>query len=441
LPIQAIYFKKKVYSVTKEKRMLRTFVDRIKPLDSNNLKTIFSNVEVSQSRLLIVQYAGDYREAVERFDQGGDETYYAQRYSVDAVADIGGQIQEAAVLCCLTEEAYNEVLSNKVRAIGAGFKGELQIKKLIELIEEYNPTHLILRTPLREVLRWAIQHNVKTLALLADSFSTKGVRSKLRNYWLANLLNSKQVEWVSNHGINSSRLLQDIGVNPDKIIPWDYIYEVTPDSFSPKAIPANDKTRNLIYIGSITESKGIGDVLDAIANLKAKNLSVNLKVAGRGELEFFNNKVKELQIEDCVKFLGLVQNKAVVPLMREADIVLIPSRHEYPEGFPLTIYEALCSGTPIVASDHPMFVQNLKHEINAMIFPAGNSVALAECLEKLLSDPALYHQLSATSYETWKQLQIPVKWADLIKCWLFDSSEDRQWLFNHRLSSGIYRDN
>lgn len=400
-----------------------------------------SAVEVSQSRLLILQYEGDYREAVERFDNGKGETYYGQRYTVDAVADIGEHIQEAAVLCCLTEKAYNEVLSNNVRAIGAGFNGELQIKKLIELIEEYNPTHLILRIPLREVLRWAIQNNVKTLALLADSFPTKGIRNKLRNYWLANLLNSKQVEWVSNHGINSSRLLQDIGVNPDKIIPWDYIYEVTPDSFSPKAIPANDKTRNLIYIGSITESKGIGDVLDAIANLKAKNLSVNLKVAGRGELKFFDNKVKELQIEECVEFLGLVQNKAVVPLMREADIVLIPSRHEYPEGFPLTIYEALCSRTPIVASDHPMFVHNLKHEINAMIFPSGNSVALAECLEKLLSDPALYHQLSATSYETWKQLQIPVKWADLIKCWLFDSSEDRQWLFNHRLSSGFYQEN
>ncbi len=105
-------------------------------------------VEVSQSRLLIVQYAGDYREAVERFDNGEGETYYAQRYSVDAVADIGEHIQEAAVLCCLTEKAYNEVLSNNVRAIGAGFKGELQIKKLIKLIEEYNPTHLILRIPL-----------------------------------------------------------------------------------------------------------------------------------------------------------------------------------------------------------------------------------------------------------------------------------------------------
>ncbi|NEQ88464.1 MAG: glycosyl transferase family 1, partial [Moorea sp. SIO2I5] len=43
-------------------------------------------------RLLIIQYAGDYREAFERLANGGPETYYAQKYSVDSVAEIGKQI-------------------------------------------------------------------------------------------------------------------------------------------------------------------------------------------------------------------------------------------------------------------------------------------------------------------------------------------------------------
>ncbi len=102
-------------------------------------------------RLLMVQYAGDYREAVQRFAEGGGETYYAQKYSVDAVAEIGKQIEEAAVLCCMTAEPYNEVLPNGVRAIGAGFNRDILVKKLIKLIEEQNPTHLIVRTPIREV--------------------------------------------------------------------------------------------------------------------------------------------------------------------------------------------------------------------------------------------------------------------------------------------------
>jgi len=33
--------------------------------------------------------------------------------------------------------------------------------------------------------------------------------------------------------------------------------------------------------------------------------------------------------------------------MAEADAVLIPSRRTYPEGFPKTINEGLCSRTPL----------------------------------------------------------------------------------------------
>lgn len=390
-------------------------------------------------RLLIVQYAGDYREAVQRFAEGEGETYYAQKYSVDAVAEIGKQIEEAAVLCCMTAEPYNEVLENGVRAIGAGFDRDIQEKKLINLIEELHPTHLIVRTPNPTVFRWAIQNKVRTIAVLADSFSTRGIRNKLKNFLLAKLLNNQQVEFIFNHGINSSLSLQKIGVKSDKIIPWDWPSFVTPDSFAPKALPADVNTWNLLYVGSVTESKGVGDILESIAKLRAKNLSISLKIAGRGETEHFLNKARHLQIEDCIEFLGLVPNNDVIHLMRKATLVLIPSRHEYPEGFPMTIYEALCSRTPIIASDHPMFQNFLKHGENAMIFPAGDCIALAASIEKIMSDSELYQSLSLASHDAWKRLQIPVKWADMIDRWLDDSHENQQCLFDHRLSSGRYK--
>jgi len=392
-------------------------------------------------RLLMVQYAGDYRETVECLSNGGEETYYAQKYSVDAVAEIGKTIEEVAVLCCLTQERYDEMLSNGVRAIGAGFNPKINIKTLIELIEKQKPTHLIVRTPIQEIFWWAIKNKVSTIAILADSFRTQGLKNKLENYWLAKALNHQRIDWVFNHGINSSLSLQEIGVNPNKIIPWDWPSMVTPDSFSAKKIQTEKRTYNLVYVGLITESKGIGDVLEALKELRTKNVSINLKVAGKGEIDEFINKAKQLNIEDCIQFLGLVPNKAIVHLMREADGVIIPSRHEYPEGFPLTVYEALCSRTPIIASDHPMFQNKLKDGINALIFPAANAVALADCIEKLLTNPELYERLSLASYDAWKELQIPVKWADLINRWLDNSPVNRQWLFEHRLSSGRYTKN
>ncbi|WP_013321753.1 glycosyltransferase family 4 protein [Gloeothece verrucosa] len=391
-------------------------------------------------RILILQYAGDYGETVKLLAAGGDETYYAQKYSVDAVAEIAKKVDEVTTLCCLTEKPYNEMLDNGVRAIGMGFSDQFSTKELLKKIEEYQPTHLIVRMPDRATVDWAIKRRVKTILTLADSFSPKGLRNKIRNFQLANLLNNKQIDWIGNHGISASLSLRDIGVNPNKIIPWDWPSTTTPNSFAPKTLPSEQKTWDILYVGAINEAKGIGDAIEAISILKSKGLSIRLKVAGKGPIESFLIQAKRLEVEKEVKFLGLLPHKTIIPLMNEADVVLVPSRHEYPEGFPMTIYEALCSRTPIVASDHPMFCKNLSHQTNALIFPAGDSRRLAICIEKLLSAPELYENLSLASYETWKNLQLPVKWAELINRWLFDSPENQQWLFEHRLSSGKYRE-
>ena len=82
----------------------------------------------------------------------------------------------------LTAEPYDRVLANGVRAIGAGFQGTIPIKNLLRLIAEQKPTHLVVRTPIREIFQGAIRHKVKTIAALADSFSTQGLRNKIRNY-------------------------------------------------------------------------------------------------------------------------------------------------------------------------------------------------------------------------------------------------------------------
>lgn len=388
--------------------------------------------------LLIVQYGGDYREAFRRLAEGGDETYHAQKYVINSVTEIGAQMGEVTFLCCKTAEFYNERLQDGFRAIGAGLNPDQETQKLINLIAAQKPTHLVIHAPIREVFRWAVRKQIKTIGLLADSFLKQGLRRNIRNYRLSRLLNNPQIDWVANHGLNACRSLQQIGVNPEKIIPWDWPHTITPASLSAKTLRREGDPWTLMYVGLVGESKGVGDILTALAHLKRNGLPFTLKIAGKGKIDYFSQRVHQFNLEDSVEFLGLTPHHKIVPLMREADVVLIPSRHNYPEGLPLTIYEAFSSRTPIVASDHPMFQGNLLHEVNAMVFPAGDSAALAACIQKLLSDPALYHQLSHASYEAWEKLQISVKWAELISRWVNDAPMDREWLFEHRLASGRY---
>ncbi|NMG21405.1 glycosyltransferase family 4 protein [Brasilonema bromeliae] len=389
-------------------------------------------------RLLIVQYGGDYREAFQRLSKNGTETYHSQKYVINSIVEISQQIEEATLLCCQTKESYNEVLQDGLRAIGAGLDPYKHKREILKLIEEQNPTHLLIHAPIPGIFNWAIQNKVRTIGLLADSFLTTSFRQKFKNYLLARLLNNKQIEWIGNHGINACLSLQEIGVNPEKIIPYDWVHAITPEYYSPKKFRQNVNTWNLVYVGAVAEVKGVGDVIEAVAKLKTRNISVNLQVVGGGEIDYYTQRVRQLNIEDCVKFLGLMGNQTVMNLMREADIVVVPSRHEYPEACPFTIYEAFCVHTPIVASNHPVFKGNLQDGINAMIFPAGDSTALAASVEKLISNPEIYERLSEASSKSWEQLQIPVKWAEFINCWLHNSSNNQDWLFKHRLTSGMY---
>jgi hypothetical protein len=62
-------------------------------------------------RILILQYAGDYREAFRRLSRGEAEHYRGQKYTVDAVSDCT-RFGEVTTLTLLTESVYEERLSN-----------------------------------------------------------------------------------------------------------------------------------------------------------------------------------------------------------------------------------------------------------------------------------------------------------------------------------------
>jgi hypothetical protein len=388
-------------------------------------------------RLTILQYGGDYREAWERFDRGGKATYQAQRYSVAFVGSLAEQLQQVTIICAATEVSYDVVLPNKVRAIGGGLGQHFNPRQLVRHVQRSDPDRLVLVTPMVPVLRWALRNRVRTLATLADSFNSGGLRSFIRHRRLAHALNRPGIEWVGNHGIGACLSLEKIGVKVDKIIPWDWPPSHNPAEYKPRSLDQKGPL-NLVYVGTVSEAKGVSDLVRALGDLKYQRLAPKLTIIGSEPDVRVRNLVSEIGAGEQVRFAGVVANEDIPHLMRAADAVVIPSRHEYPEGLPLTIYEALSSRTPIIASDHPMFRGALVNEESALIFPAGDTEALASAIRRIGSDADLYARLSSNSEQAWKSLQLPVKWGELLTRWLSDTLADRQWLVNHTLSRGRY---
>jgi glycosyltransferase involved in cell wall biosynthesis len=388
-------------------------------------------------RLLVVQYAGDYLEAFRNLCEHNVETYHAHRYVIESMTGLGREIGEAALMCCRTTERYDVVLPTRLRVIGAAADPYRETDKVVEVISGYAPTHIVVHAPMSGLLKWCVRRNIKTLALFADSFPASGVKQRLRNHMLARTLNDRRIDWVANHNLNACLSTKEIGVRPDKIIPWDWPHADTPHEYAPKSAPSANGPL-LAYVGLVSEPKGVGDIVHALADLKRRGVLVRAKIAGDGAIDRFRSLAIDMGVGDQLEFLGRVAHKTVIPLLREADIVVVPSHHGYPEGLPLTIYEALCSRTPLVASDHPMFRSKLADRVSALIYPAGRPVALADRIQDLLADHQLYARLSAASSKAWEGLQIPVKWGELITRWVRDSAADRDWLHQHRLTSVIY---
>lgn len=391
------------------------------------------SINKSRRRHLVFLQYGDYREAVLRFRAGGPETYAAQRYSVDFVA---GLVAEGDVtVVCIPAPVHDEMLPNGVRAIGLNTPSRLQ---LVNVLRNLHPTHIAVCAPNIPALIWSAVTVPNVLPFFADSFfGTHGV-TKLSHRVLARLLSLKQFPIVANHNVPACLDLVRIGVPPDKVVPWDWPSPNSPNKFEVKRFPGTDRPFNIFFVGLVSEAKGTGDLIRALVELQRLGIKPQLRIAGDGEVTEMKSLVALLGLTECVEFLGRIPNSEVIVRMREHDAVVIPSRPECPEGLPLTIYEALCSRTPLLISDHPMFKQAFRGSPGVKVFTASNPAALARAVRDVAHNAELYESLSENSASAWEQIQVPLKMGELISRWLRGGPEDLAFLRQHSVSSMKY---
>jgi glycosyltransferase involved in cell wall biosynthesis len=302
--------------------------------------------------VVFVQF-GDYRDAVARFGRGEEETYYAQRYSVEFVATLARTKPVSVV--CLNSAEHDEMLANGVRSCGLRLYREHGQLEVLRLLSRLQPTHVVLAAPIPAVVAWAIATRRRLLPIFADSFDTRRPGARLRHWALSRLLRSSSITIVANHNVNASRGLVRLGVPASKVVPWDWPPQHTPHGVAPKSGRARADAVRALFVGSVTEDKGVGDAIEAVASLRARGLDARLTVIGQGrDSSALESRARALGLRDVVEFRGRTSNEEALEAMRLHDVVLVPSRHSYPEGLPMTIYEAFCSRTPLVVSDHPM---------------------------------------------------------------------------------------
>lgn len=157
------------------------------------------------------------------------------------------------------------------------------------------------------------------------------------------------------------------------------------------------RTEKLVIacVSRLTERKGHGVLLDALAQIRQHLSGAEMWIIGDGKMRgFLEEKRRKLGLSN-VFFLG--KRRDVPDLLAESSIFVLPTLND---NFPIAVIEAMFSGKAIITSDCGGIPEMIRHEKTGLICQPGNSRELAAALVSLITDQSLRERLGkeAKSY-------------------------------------------
>ncbi len=378
------------------------------------------------ARIAVVEH-GDYAAAVKLIARGESEPYFGMGYTLRVLDGLFGS--DPHLVVSLDAPSSRERRGNGV-LVGIPFRplppplpGTLAVllwaRRVIQELRRFRPTHLLLRTGGIlgwMILRYCAANEVSTLVILASTFDDPRARNRYINRRFARLLNHRCVMLVGNHRRPATDSMVRFGVERWKVVAWDWPGARHPREWPSKRLMAG-ATPQLLYVGSISEAKGVGDLIDAIGILNGRGCVVNVTVVGSGpDLARMRLRARGLG-EGTIRFLGRVDNETAFRLMLESTVVCVPSRHAFSEGLPMSLTEALASRTPVVASDHPVLSEAFTDGVGLRFFHASDPRSLAGVVEDVLGSPERYEELSRSTVAAHASIECSTTFGDLIERW------------------------
>lgn len=156
--------------------------------------------------------------------------------------------------------------------------------------------------------------------------------------------------------------------------------------------------RTILFIGRLTEIKGLDVLLKAMTGLE----DVRLIVAGDGERRAELESLSSELALDTI-FIGRVGAKERGLLLSACDVVVIPSRvleDGRTEGMPLVCLEAMAAGRLVIASKAGGLAEVISDGENGLLFEPGDDRMLREKLRLALGDEGLWRRISESARRT-----------------------------------------
>ncbi len=167
------------------------------------------------------------------------------------------------------------------------------------------------------------------------------------------------------------------------------------------------KGKMILFFGRLNVTKGPDKFVDiAKLVLKERNASFVIRGPDEGMLEIVKNKIGN---EKRIKLMEATRDrKEILKMYQSADIFVMPS---FREGLPLTLFEAMASGIPVVASPVNGIPFEMKEKENGFLVEYENNEKFSQRIKELLDNKKLRDKMRRNNIKKAKNY----RWDDICK--------------------------
>jgi glycosyltransferase involved in cell wall biosynthesis len=263
---------------------------------------------------------------------------------------------------------------------------------------------LLGRKPILKIVgdsAWERARNLGVTTLSIDEFQS---RETQKDAFIVPIVRSRQQQLsIATKIVTPSdylkKMVEGWGVAAEKIVVINNAVDIA-ELPKPASIEQSDALLRLIFVGRLTNWKGLETVLLALT----RTPKVELVVCGDGpELPLLAGLAKQLDLSERVRFLGRQSRSSVLSWLQIADVAVLPSLYE---GLSHTLLDALALGLPVIASSCGGNVEMVVDSTTGYLVRPQNPAALAGAILKLRDDPQLRSRMAQATKEQSKRYSL-----------------------------------
>ena len=165
-------------------------------------------------------------------------------------------------------------------------------------------------------------------------------------------------------------------------------FPIPSELVAPSSTAYARRLESFVYVGGIAAIRGAGQMVEAI-RLMPGHHAVRLDLAGSFSPASLEGELRSLPGWERVHYHGWASRAQVAGLLggARAGLVVLQPTQNYPDAYPVKMFEYMAAGLPVIASDFPLWRGIVDGAGCGLLVDPTDTAAIARAMQWILEHP------------------------------------------------------